>query len=114
VRLRALFAVQSAVVSRDTQIPVGGNHHYALDPSNGLTTAQVILEKLVLLDPRKQLVFRENYERFASKLTEKRAEWDAQLKPFEGMEIVSAHRSWTYLARRHGLQITADVEPPAT
>ena len=112
VLLRALFAVQSAVVSRDTQIPAGSNHHYALDPSNGLTTAQAILDKLVLLDPTNAVVFRENYERFASRLTAKLAEWDAQLKPYEGMEIVSVHRSWTYLARRHGLQIIAYVEPP--
>ena len=112
VLLRALFAVQSAVVSRDTQVPVGSNHHYALDPSNGLTTAQAILDKLVLLDPTNAVLFRENYERFAAKLTAKLAEWDAQLKPYEGMEIVSAHRSWTYLARRHRLQIVAYVEPP--
>lgn len=112
VLLRALFAVQSAVVSKDTQMPLGNNHHYALDPSNGLTTAQAILDKLVLLDPTNAVVFRENYERFAAKLTAKLAEWDAQLKPYEGMEIVSAHRSWTYLARRHRLQIVAYVDPP--
>jgi zinc/manganese transport system substrate-binding protein len=112
VLLRVLFAVQSAVVSRDTQIPLGNNHHYALDPSNGLTTAQAILDKLVLLDRTNAVVFQENYDRFASKLTAKLAEWDSQLKPYAGMEIVSVHRSWTYLARRHGLQILAYVEPP--
>jgi zinc/manganese transport system substrate-binding protein len=112
VLLRALFAVESAAVSRETQIPVGNNHHYALDPSNGMTTAQAIFDKLVLLDPTNADVFRANYERFAAKLAERLAEWDAQMKPFEGMRIVSAHRSWTYLARRHGLQILAYVEPP--
>jgi len=30
---------------------------------------------------------------------------------FEGTGIVSYHRSWTYLARRHGLKIVAYVEP---
>jgi zinc/manganese transport system substrate-binding protein len=112
VLLRALFAVESAAVSRETQIPVGNNHHYALDPSNGMTTAQAIFEKLVLLDPTNADVFRVNYERFTAKLAERLTEWDAQMKPFEGMRIVSAHRSWTYLARRHGLQILAYVEPP--
>jgi ABC-type Zn uptake system ZnuABC Zn-binding protein ZnuA len=112
VLLRALFAVQSAVISRDTQMPMSNNHHYALDPANGMTTAQAIFEKLVLLDPTNADVFRANYDRFRSKLAERLAEWDASMKPFEGMQIVSAHRSWTYLARRHGLQILAYVEPP--
>ena len=112
VLLRALFAVQSAAVSRPTEIPLGNNHHYALDPSNGMTTARAIFDKLVLLDPTSAAVFRANYERFTAKLAERLAEWDAQMKPFEGMRIVSAHRSWTYLARRHGLQILAYVEPP--
>ena len=112
VLLRALFAVQAAVVSKETQIPAGNNHHYALDPANGLPTAQAILGKLVLLDPTHADVFRANYERFASKLTEKLAEWDARMKPFEGTAIVSAHRSWTYLAQRHGLRIVGYVEPP--
>ena len=112
VLLRALFAVQAAVVSKQTQIPAGSNHHYTLDPSNGLPTAQAILDKLVLLDPTHADVFRTNYERFASRLTEKLAEWNARMKPFEGAAIVSAHRSWTYLAQRHGLRIVAYVEPP--
>ena len=112
VLLRALFAVEAAVVSKQTQIPAPNNHHYMLDPSNGLPTAQAIFDKLVLLDPTHADIFRANLERFASKLTEKLTEWDARMKPFEGMAIVSAHRSWTYLARRHGLQIAGYVEPP--
>ena len=112
VLLRALFALEAAVVSKQTQIPATSNHHYSLDPSNGLPTAQAILDKLVLLDPTHADAFRANFGRFASKLTEKLTEWDARMKPFEGMAIVSAHRSWTYLARRHGLQIVGYVEPP--
>jgi len=112
VLLRALFAVQAAVVSKETQMPASYNHHYALDPSNGLPTAQAIFDKLVLLDPTHADAFRTNYERFASRLTEKLAEWNARMKPFEGAAIVSAHRSWTYLAQRHGLRIVAYVEPP--
>src|SRR5262245_6213464 len=109
--LRPLFAVQSAVDSKPTQIPAGSNHHYMLDPSNGLPAAQAILDKLVLLDPTHADAYRANYERFAARLTEKLAEWDARMKPFEGTPIVSAHRSWTYLAQRHGLRIVAYVEP---
>ena len=69
--------MQSAVVSKADRDPgLADNHHYALDPSNGMATAQAILDKLVLLDPTNADVFRANYERFTSKLAERLAEWD--------------------------------------
>jgi zinc/manganese transport system substrate-binding protein len=109
--IRGLVALQSLVVPNPPDLKAGYNHHYWLDPANGDSTAKAILDKLVLLDPTNATVFQANYERFAAKLKGKLDEWDAQMKPFEGMEIVSYHRSWTYLARRHGLKIVGYVEP---
>ena len=109
--VRGLVALQSLVLSKPPDLTAGYNHHYWLDPSNGNSTAKAILDKLVLLDPANATVFQANYERFATKLKEKLVEWDAQMKPFEGTEIVSYHRSWTYLARRHGLKIVGYIEP---
>ncbi len=109
--IRGLVALQSLVVSKPPDLTAGYNHHYWLDPANGNSTAKAILDKLVLLDPSNATVFKANYERFAAKLKGKLVEWDAQMKPFEGTEIVSYHRSWTYLARRHGLKIVGYIEP---
>jgi zinc/manganese transport system substrate-binding protein len=109
--IRGLVALQSLVVPNPPDLKAGYNHHYWLDPANGDSTAKAILDKLVLLDPTNATVFQANYERFAAKLKGKLDEWDARMKPFEGMEIVSYHRSWTYLARRHGLKIVGYVEP---
>jgi ABC-type Zn uptake system ZnuABC Zn-binding protein ZnuA len=110
--VRAMVAVQSAILSRSSEMPAGQNHHYWLDPANGSTIAKAILDRLVLLDPASADAFRANYARFSARLTERLAGWDAQMKPFEGTPIASAHRSWTYLARRHGLPIVTYVEPP--
>ena len=109
--IRGLVALQSLVVSKPPDLTAGYNHHYWLDPANGNSTAKAILDKLVLLDPSNATVFKANYERFAAKLKEKLVVWDAQMKPFEGTEIASYHRSWTYLARRHGLKIVGYIEP---
>ncbi len=108
--VRTLVALQSLVVPKPSDGEAANNHHYWLDPGNGTAIAKAILDKLVLLDPSNATVFQANYERFAAKLREKLVEWDAKMKPFEGTEIVSYHRSWTYLARRHGLKIVAYVE----
>jgi zinc/manganese transport system substrate-binding protein len=109
--IRGLVALQSLVTSKPPDLTAGYNHHYWLDPANGNSIAKAILDKLVLLDAANATVFQANYDRFAAKLREKLVEWDARMKPFEGMEIVSYHRSWTYLAQRHGLKIVGYIEP---
>jgi zinc/manganese transport system substrate-binding protein len=109
--IRGLIALESLAVSKPPDLTAGYNHHYWLDPANGDSMAKAILDKLVLLDSSNATVFKANYERFVVRLKEKLVEWDARMKPFEGMEIVSYHRGWIYLARRHGLKIVGYVEP---
>jgi zinc/manganese transport system substrate-binding protein len=109
--IRGLVALQSWALSKPPDLTAGNNHHYWLDPANGNSTAKAILDKLVLLDPSNAAIFQANYEQFSAKLKAKLDEWDAQMKPFEGTEIVSYHRSWIYLARRHGLKIVGYIEP---
>jgi zinc/manganese transport system substrate-binding protein len=107
--VRTLVALQSLVVPKAPDVT--NNHHYWLDPANGIAIAKTILDRLSMLDPSNATVFQANHDRFAAMLREKLVEWDTQMKPFEGTKIVSYHRSWTYLARRHGLKIVAYVEP---
>jgi len=109
--LKGLVALQSLVVSNPPNLSAGPNHHYWLDPENGNSIAKAILDKLVILDPSNTTFFKENYEAFVAKLNDKLAAWDAVMKPFDGMAIVSYHRSWTYLAHRHGLKIVGYIEP---
>jgi len=37
--------------------------------------------------------------------------WLAKLKPFEHAKVVTYHRSWSYFARRFGLDVVAELEP---
>jgi zinc/manganese transport system substrate-binding protein len=36
------------------------------------------------------------------------------MEPFRGMQLVSYHRSWNYLLRRHGLKVFDYIEPKET
>jgi ABC-type Zn uptake system ZnuABC Zn-binding protein ZnuA len=91
-----------------------GNHHYWLDPANNAVIARNIAGKLAEADPGNAAFYQANYERFAARLQEKVVQWDTMMAPFKGLPIVSYHRSWNYLARRHGLQVLAYIEPKET
>ena len=91
-----------------------GNHHYWLDPVNGLVIANTIYHKLSQLDPRNAEHYKANYERFTARLTEKIKDWDSMMAPFKGAKLVSYHRDWTYLAKRHGLEVAGYIEPRET
>jgi zinc/manganese transport system substrate-binding protein len=91
-----------------------GNHHYWLDPANTVIIAKNIADKLAAVDPQHAPLYQSNYAQFASGLEAKIQQWDAMMAPFRGTPIVSYHRSWNYLARRHGLQLAGYVEPKET
>lgn len=91
-----------------------GNHHYWLDPENGLVVAKNIHDKLVAMDPDHADAYEANYKGFVSRLKSKIVEWDRLMAPYEGVKIVSYHRDWIYLTKRHGLDLFAYIEPRET
>lgn len=91
-----------------------GNHHYWLDPANTALIARNIYEKLAAVDPANAEAYRGAYDQFTTALASKLKEWDRMMEPFKGMPIVTYHRSWEYLARRHGLVVFGYVEPKET
>jgi zinc/manganese transport system substrate-binding protein len=88
-----------------------GNPHYWLDPENGRKMARAIAARLSQLEPRSAPVFARNLAAFEQQLTAKEADWDKRMAPFEGKKIVTFHKSWSYFARRYGLEIIGHVEP---
>jgi len=91
-----------------------GNHHYYIDPGNGLLIAQNIYRKLAEMDPTNEPYYKANYEAFTAKLKERMAAWDAAMEPYKGVQLVTYHRTFNYLARRHGFIIFAYIEPRET
>ena len=91
-----------------------GNHHYWLDPGNTTIIAKNITDKYAEVDLPNAAYYRGNYEQFAAHFGEHLKEWDKQMEPFRGMQLVSYHRSWNYLLRRHGLKVFDYIEPKET
>jgi len=91
-----------------------GNHHYWLDPGNTMIIARNITDKLAEVDLPNAAYYRSNYERFTAHFGEHLKEWDKLMEPFRGMQVVSYHRSWNYLLRRHGLKVFDYIEPKET
>lgn len=93
---------------------IRGNHHYWLDPDNGIIVAHNIANKLAEMDPDNAAEYKANANKFENKLKEKMKVWDAEMAPFKGTKVVSYHRDWIYLIKRHGLNLIGYVEPRET
>ncbi len=101
------------LLSQDNH-PEVGNHHFWLDPANGLVIARNVYKKLAKMEPENAWIYKLNYESFTARLTEKMKDWDASMAMFRGVKIISYHRDWIYLTNRHGLEIAAYIEPRET
>lgn len=88
-----------------------GNPHYMLDPRNGIAVAKGIAAKLSEIDPENAPYYEENYERFAEHLKMKIKEWDEELAPYKGTEIVSYHKNLEYFTEWAGFKEAGFIEP---
>jgi len=93
---------------------VRGNHHYWLDPANGLIVAKNIAAKLAEMDPANADFYSANLQSFEKTLKERITKWDAMMEPFKGAPIVTYHRDWIYLIKRHNLKHMGYIEPRET
>lgn len=87
-----------------------GNPHFMLDPENARTIATHIAEHLAQIDASSAERYMANLQRFEATLDTKAAEWRAQLAPFAGVEIVTYHRDFIYLADAFDLEVLATLE----
>jgi len=87
-----------------------GNPHYWLDPENGRLMARAIADRLTLLDPEGQALFRTNLSHFEKTLDEKMVEWSDRSSSFASSPIITYHSSWDYFAARFHLQVVGHVE----
>jgi zinc/manganese transport system substrate-binding protein len=92
-------------------IHAAGNPHFLVDPENAKIVAQHIADAFCKLDAANGATYRANLKTFLAQLDAKMVEWQKQLAPFKGEQIVAYHSSWVYFARRFGLKIDLFLEP---
>ena len=88
-----------------------GNPHYWLSPANGRRMAKAIQDKLTSLQPADAAYFAQRFADFDRRLAEAEKRWKAAMAPYNGLEIVTYHRSWTNFANEFGLKVVGYVEP---
>jgi zinc/manganese transport system substrate-binding protein len=80
-----------------------GNPHLQLDPRNIAAVAEVLAERLALLDPDNGEHYASRYSDFRDRWRVATEKWTAQAENVAGMDIVSHHNSWVYLINWLGL-----------
>lgn len=88
-----------------------GNPHYWLDPRNGGVVARNIAAALARVDPGRASEYAARAEEFARAADAKAAEGVEMAAALRTRDIVTYHRSWSYLAHALGLDVVATVEP---
>lgn len=103
--------VPADVTRLEGDIHPHGNPHYWLNPENALIAAANIRDGLMRLYPESHAIFQSRYDAFQKQLDQKIKEWAQRMKAFEGMAIVTYHRSWSYFADSYGLKVVGEIEP---
>ncbi len=88
-----------------------GNPHYTMDPRQGFTIADTIMEGLSRLDSTHRAEFEKNRNAFKNELTLKLLAWREASKPLRGLKVVTHHPDLVYLSDFLGLQSMGTVEP---
>jgi ABC-type Zn uptake system ZnuABC Zn-binding protein ZnuA len=107
-----LLEIPTAPVDRSAgDIHIFGNPHYWLDPENAKVITGNILAGLERVAPDQTGTFRQNRNRFLADLEVAMTKWLKRIEPYRGTKVVTYHRTWSYFARRFGLDVVGYVEP---
>lgn len=103
--------IPSVVDASQGDIHMQGNPHYWLDPMNVKIIMQNILNALVKVSPNDETYFKTNMDSYLTELNNKIKDWQVQLEPFKNSDVITFHKSWTYFAKRFGLNVIDYIEP---
>jgi ABC-type Zn uptake system ZnuABC Zn-binding protein ZnuA len=88
-----------------------GNPHYWLDPRNGVQIAQNILNALAKADGANLATYQKNFDAFKTRLESHWERWQQETAALKGLQVVSYHNTWPYLAKAFGFEVVGFIEP---
>ncbi|MEQ1439488.1 zinc ABC transporter substrate-binding protein [Fontimonas sp. SYSU GA230001] len=88
-----------------------GNPHIQTDPRNIAKVARPLADKLAELDPGNAAEYARRQQDFDRRWSAALARWSAAAAPLQGVSVISAHKSWTYLYDWLGLREVGTLEP---
>jgi zinc/manganese transport system substrate-binding protein len=103
--------VPSSVTRDQGDVHPEGNPHFYLDPDNILFLAAAIAERLAEIDPSQKVLYFQNEKIFSETWNQKLVEWEAKMKPLEGVRVIEYHKLYNYFLKRYGLLMAGTIEP---
>jgi zinc/manganese transport system substrate-binding protein len=88
-----------------------GNPHIQLDPHNIRRAAEVLTERLAVIDPANAGDYRAGLESFGRRWDQAMVRWEKRAEPLRGMPVVVHHNAWVYLQSWLGLETVGTLEP---
>ena len=88
-----------------------GNPHLQLDPRNIFILANVLAERLYLLDASNETAYRQQLAAFQKKWESLMLGWKDEARSLKGQKVVVYHNAWAYLLGWLGMEVAATLEP---
>ncbi len=88
-----------------------GNPHVQLDPHNLRRIAQVLTERLVLIDGSNADYYQQRLASFEQRWSAAIEGWQQRALPLRGKHVVVHHRNWSYLLDWLGMVSVGELEP---
>lgn len=92
-------------------VHAAGNPHVHLDPHRLLQVAEVLRDRLLVIDQANAEAYRLNYLDFAGRWAIAIEGWQQRAASLKGANYVSYHKNFSYLAEWLGMARLATVEP---
>jgi zinc transport system substrate-binding protein len=84
--------------------------HVWLDPNLAVYMVEALRDAFIAADPENENVYRGNGERYIEELERLDSEIERRVASFTERGFVAFHPSWTYFARRYGLEQVGVIE----
>lgn len=88
-----------------------GNPHIQLDPANIQIVADVLADRLFMVDRDNAQNYSRNLNAFTKKWLAAMARWEGDKAVLRGEKVVVYHKSWAYLLKWLGMVDVASLEP---
>ena len=88
-----------------------GNPHVHLDPRNIDIIAEMLAERLLLIDRENMAVYQSNLTLFKEKWASLLQKWVGDASSLKGKQVVVYHNAWSYLLNWLGMDVIATLEP---
>lgn len=85
------------------------NPHIWLSVENYIKQVQNVTNGLVIVDPTHEKTYKENCEKYISKLNELKNQLRSGLNELKGKDIITFHKAFSYFAKDFGLNIAGTI-----